>query len=765
MKRALATVALAALVQPALAQAPAAGFTPGSFRVTEMGAAEYRIPIQVPPGIGGIEPKLALVYNSQAGSWLLGAGWNLEGMSSITRCPRTLAQDGVRGGINYDWNDRYCLEGQRLVAISGGYGADGTEYRTERESFFKVISYGAAGNGPAWFKVWTKGGQIFEYGNTADARIEVSGTSTVRTWAANRVSDAKGNDLAVSYTENSPIGDFVPARIDYAGNSVQLFYQSRPDVLYRYEAGMTTERRTRLASIKTYAGAALVTDYRLEYDNNGANGRSLLKKATECAASGACLAENVFQYQASGNGSLSYRGTPTPYSAWHSPAVGDFNGDGKSDYLINTTNGGWQVWFSNGDGTFTNRGTPAPSEWYSVTLGDFNGDGKTDFLINTGGSWRVYFSNGDGTFTHAGSPSPYPSWHSMTVGDFNGDGLSDFIVNTTASWQVWFSRGDGTFNYRGDLSPYAAWYSPRVGDFDGDGKSDILINQTQGWDLWTSRGDGGFAYRGTVFPYSAWHSVTVADYEGGGKSGLIVNTTNGGWQAYFANPLNAAPADALLAVTSGASTTSIVYEPLTKASVYSKDASAVFPSLDLQSPVHVVASSTQSSGAGGTVVRTYRYGGLKAELGTGRGSLGFRWQEATEPSSGVKLRRENRQDWPYTGLPSLVRRTQSSSAVLGETANTYGCANPATGSACAVASGNRYFPFVSQSVELGNDVNGTALPVVTTSTTYDGYGNATSVTVSTGDGYGRTTTNTYTNDPANWFLGRLTRSVVQSTAP
>jgi hypothetical protein len=35
------------------AQATVAGFTPGSFRVTESGSATYRIPIQVPPGIAG----------------------------------------------------------------------------------------------------------------------------------------------------------------------------------------------------------------------------------------------------------------------------------------------------------------------------------------------------------------------------------------------------------------------------------------------------------------------------------------------------------------------------------------------------------------------------------------------------------------------------------------------------------------------------------------------------------------------------------------
>jgi hypothetical protein len=80
--------------------------------------------------------------HSQGRNGLLGLGWHLEGLPSIGRCPRTIAQDGVRGSINYDANDRFCLDGQRLVAISGTYGADGTEYRTEIESFSKVISRG-----------------------------------------------------------------------------------------------------------------------------------------------------------------------------------------------------------------------------------------------------------------------------------------------------------------------------------------------------------------------------------------------------------------------------------------------------------------------------------------------------------------------------------------------------------------------------------------------------------------------------------------------
>ncbi|MFO3796492.1 MAG: SpvB/TcaC N-terminal domain-containing protein, partial [Anaerolineales bacterium] len=143
---------------------------PGKFEVTDTGSASYTIPISVVPGTAGLEPKLSLQYDSRSGNGLLGVGWSLAGLPAITRCGRTIAQDGQAGGVAYDANDRFCLDGQRLIAINGGtYGAEGTEYRTERESFSKVISYGMAGSGPSWFKVWTKAGLVMEFGNTADS--------------------------------------------------------------------------------------------------------------------------------------------------------------------------------------------------------------------------------------------------------------------------------------------------------------------------------------------------------------------------------------------------------------------------------------------------------------------------------------------------------------------------------------------------------------------------------------------------------------------
>ena len=896
---------------PLMSQAQTtAGSTPGSFRVTESGAAEYRIPIRMPPGIAGMEPKLALVYNSQAGNGLLGVGWNLEGLSAISRCPMTMAQDGVRGAVNYDANDRYCLDGQRLIAVTGSYGAAGTEYRTERESFSKVISYGVAGNGPAWFKVWTKSGQIMEYGNTGDSRIEAQGKPTVRVWALNKVSDTKGNYFGVTYAEDNVNGDYFPVRIDYTGNtgtntspgaSVQLGYMVRTDVVAMYEAGSVIRPGNRLASVKTYVGNLLMKEYRLEYDNNGAGGRSRLVSVTECSADNACLSAVAAQW------SLGERGAAFDVTGWGYPGEdfgtdltywqtieGDFNGDGKTDFArVGPTF--LYVLLGNGDGTYAVGAWAYPGQdfgqnlayWQTIT-GDFNGDGKTDFARIGPTSAYTFLSNGDSTFAVIGWAYPGQNfgtdltyWQTIT-GDFDGDGRTDFArVGPTAVY-VLFSTGDGTFAVSGwgypgqDFGQNLSYWQTITGDFNGDGRTDfarvgptviyVLLSNGDGtfavnawgypgqdfgtdltyWQTITGdfNGDGltdfarvgptavyvffsngnstftvsGWGYPGQDFGQNLnyWQTIT-GDFNGDGRTdfarvgptAIYVLTSNGTgtfaltawgypgqdfgtdltyWQtragdfngdgrgdfvrigptASYTFAFSGPSPDLVTTISNGSDLVSRqVYLPLTNGSVYTKDNGAAYPVVDLQTATQVVQSNDVSDGIGATRTTSYRYGGLKAEVGSARGLLGFRWQEATQPSTGMKARTEFAQTWPYVGMPSLVKTTQSSGAVLSLVSNTLACKDADSGAACIpVVPGKRYFPFVSRSDQSGSDLNGAVLPTVTTTTQYgDNFGNATSVVVSTNDGYSKTTTNVYNNDTTNWLLGRLKSSTVQSTTP
>ena len=132
---------------------------------TDGGAATYSVPIVVPPGRAGMQPNLALSYNSRSGNGIIGMGWSISGLSSIHRCPQTPEQDAQALGVSYAGTDKLCLDGQRLVVVAGTYGASGAEYRTEVDSYARVFQTGGGLTGAtSCFRVEQKDGRILHYG-------------------------------------------------------------------------------------------------------------------------------------------------------------------------------------------------------------------------------------------------------------------------------------------------------------------------------------------------------------------------------------------------------------------------------------------------------------------------------------------------------------------------------------------------------------------------------------------------------------------------
>ncbi len=399
-------ISLGILWSPAHAVTAPIGATSGSFSVSPSGAATYSIPIVVPPGTNGMAPKLSLNYDSQSGNGLVGMGWSIGGLSVIHRCGATIAIDGFKGGVNYDANDKFCLDGERLI-----WSATDSSYHTQHESWQKITFSGSATN-PTYFIVKAKDGTVTEY--TAQVLAANNPYGIVRLWALSKIQDTSGNVLTINYGQDTTKGDYWPANIVYNGNYVIFDYEGRSDITPAYEGGSVIKTTQHLKTIRSCidsyctVNGSLVRSYTLTYDNSGAVERSRLINIKECGSDGVCLSPMVFGMQSNTIGF-----DPPKYwlpsnggvngSQEHSAGymfTGDFNGDGKTDYMWN--NGGWQVALSNGNGFDAPKywlpsnggvnGSQEHSAGYMFT-GDFNGDGKTDYMWNNGG-WQVVTSAG-----------------------------------------------------------------------------------------------------------------------------------------------------------------------------------------------------------------------------------------------------------------------------------------------------------------------------------------------------------------------------------
>jgi hypothetical protein len=436
--------AILVLIATVLALSPApsnattvAGRTVGTFAVSQTGAATYTIPIWAPPGPQGLQPHIALTYNSQRGNGYVGVGWSVSGLSSIYRCNLTYAQDAAPAPVALVTGDGYCMDRQRLRLTGGTYGAAGSTYQTEVANFVNVTAYGSAGNGPAYWIAQDRNGRTYSFGNGGSSQVLANGSSTAVSWMLNEVSDPSGNTVTIAYSQAN--GTAVPATISWTPSShgsgtynytMTFAYGTNVVPPQGYVGGTSFKNSNLLSSITVDYSGSTVKKYVLTYQASSTTGRDQLTQVQECSDSGAsnCLLPTQISYQNGGAGVTTSATTAIPSGTQVLLHVNyDFNGDGYRDLAY--CNGGTPDVVYVAFGSASGYGTPVNTgiSCSPALYGDLQGTGKDGILAPNGSTWYYYTWNGS-SFTGVSTGLAYDSTaQQYLLADVNGDGLPDLI--------------------------------------------------------------------------------------------------------------------------------------------------------------------------------------------------------------------------------------------------------------------------------------------------------------------------------------------------
>jgi RHS repeat-associated protein len=513
------------------------------------GTGNFTVPIALPPGRGGFQPQLNLVYSTGNGNGPFGLGWSL----SIPGVSRKTS----RGIPRYtDESDTFLLSGaEDLVPV--GETAEAIRYRPRTEGLFARIEHHSDSQTDHW-EVRSKDGLVSVYGTPLSIQSDPAVIANpenrrqVFHWKLSETKDPFGNVIRYDYERQS--GDTADhlwdqlylKRIRYADYtdpeageekfliSVTFNYEERPDPFSDYRSGFeirTTSRCTTI-EIRTHAERErLVRTYRLIYlDQRGLpteqlplNAATLLSQLLVEGRDGD-LVESLppleFGYTAFEPTRRRYQpingtaGSRPERSLGHPEyELVDLFGNGLPTVV--EFNDQVRFWRNRGGGRLdmmrTMETAPAGVRLSEpgVQLLDANGNGRADLMVIDGlrgGYFPLTFDgewNKRGFVRYRSVPAVNLKAPDVRLLDLDGDGVTD-ALRTGQRFELYQNDpkdgwADVEVRERADDAsfPNVTFEDPRVklGDMTGDGLQDVLFVHDGRVEYWPYRGYGRWGRR------------------------------------------------------------------------------------------------------------------------------------------------------------------------------------------------------------------------------------------------------------------------------
>ncbi len=208
------------------------------------------------------------------------------------------------------------------------------------------------------------------------------------------------------------------------------------------------------------------------------------------------------------------------------PALGDYDGDGKTDYSVYRPNeGNWYIFLSSTSSWAVFRfglpgDVPVPS--------DYDGGGKTDIAVfrPSDGNWYLWFSEAQQfAAVHFGANGDKP-----VAADYYGDGKTDIAVYRPSEGN-WYYLKSSDLNYS-VIHWGISTDKPVPADYDGDGRSDLTVYRDGDWYILRSSNNSfNLIHFGTAtdFPIPFYYNSDFAEL-------MVYRATNNFWYHYPSTP-------------------------------------------------------------------------------------------------------------------------------------------------------------------------------------------------------------------------------------